>query len=118
MLRIRPSQFEVFSQIMHDRYVERMRQMLVEDFPDRFTTYSVTEIAMFVRNALEDAKSFGISSESDLTLYVRCQGLLGINFDTQPQHAWAREILERDDLDGTEKMDRIHDYLVFRHSHA
>ena len=118
MLDISQSQLDHFSMVLYDRYVERMVLMLKKDFPYSFASFPNAELRGTVRGALQKAKQFKLNKESDLTLFVRCLALLGIRFYDNPKHCWTRNILESGSLSGKEKMDLIHDHIVFLTIHG
>jgi hypothetical protein len=97
---------------MRRRYVQDTASMLRKDFPDKFRMTASDDVERFVLEAIADADAHGVTLRSDLTFYIRLQAVLSPLL-ADPSHSWARDILRRDDLSGTEKMDRIHDHLVF-----
>jgi hypothetical protein len=113
MLEIRSDQLQVLSAAMRLRYVRRMAWRLRDDFPDLYRTNGVETIEQMVSETITEANKYGVILEPDLSFYIRLQAILGRRFDSDPQHTWAREILGRSDLSGTEKIDRIHDHIVF-----
>ena len=112
-MRIRSEQMESLSESMRSRYVKRMVTMLRGDFPESFSAVNPAELERAVQSTIDQAAGYGVTHESDLTFYIRLQGVLGIRFQADPQHAWIGEIFQRNDLSGTEKMDQVHDRLVF-----
>lgn len=113
MLEIRKEQIQALAAARCPEYIQSMARMLRDDFPDAFATTPTEVIERMVSEAIAEATAYGVFREPDLTLYIRLQAILGRQFDTNPQHQWARMILERSDLSGTEKMDLIHDHVVF-----
>jgi hypothetical protein len=110
---IRTEQMQALSAAQRFRYVQRMVVMLRKDFPEAFPDVSDPQLEIIVSQCLQEATGYGLREEPDLTLYVRLQAILGPGFDTHSQFSWTREILGRDDLSGTRKMDIIHDRMVF-----
>jgi hypothetical protein len=111
-VQIRSGQMRALSAAKRRRYVIEMAHMLRRDFPEIFGPRRVADLEGFVDGALGEAEFYGITLEADLSFYLRLQGVLSPRF-SDPRHSWAREIVERRDLTGTEKMDRIHDHIVF-----
>jgi hypothetical protein len=113
MLQIRKEQIQALAAARCPEYIKSMAKMLREDFPDAFGTIPTEAIERTVSEVIAEATAYGVFLTTDLTLYIRLQAILGRQFDTNPQHVWARTILERSDLNGTEKMDLIHDHMLF-----
>jgi len=98
---------------MRKRYVERLTMTVQSDFPEILHELSTSKLRNLVFRAMARAEQAGIRKESDLTFYIRLLGALGPDFSIDPAHTWIGEILASDELDGTEKVDLIHDNLVF-----
>jgi hypothetical protein len=113
MLEIRKEQIQALAAARCPEYIRSMARMLHEDFPDAFGTIPTEVIERTVSETIAEATTYGVFREPDLTSYIRLQAILGRQFDTNPQHVWVRMILERSDLSGTEKMDLIHEHIVF-----
>ncbi len=113
MLEIRKEQIQALAAARCPEYIKSTATMLREDFPDAFGTIPMEAIERTVSEVIAEATAYGVFLTPDLTLYMRLQAILGRQFDTNPQHHWARMILERSALSGTEKMDLIHDQIVF-----
>ncbi len=112
---IRQQQIEAFATALRDDYVRRMALMVSRDFTC-FKAHVLPELEELVRQAISDAKSYGVTLESDTTLYIRLQAILGVRFDINPRFDWVSQVLQNGNLDGTEKMNRIHDHLIFPRS--
>lgn len=113
MLEIRREQIQGMASTLCPEFIGRMASMLREDFPNTFGKLPAETVRSSVAAAIAQATAYGVFLEPDLTFYVRLQAVLGPEFDKDPNHRWARTILERGDLNGTEKMDSIHDEIVF-----
>lgn len=115
MLTIRKSQIEAFVKSQEDAFVKRMVDHLQKDFPAEITNKEILEkdLPHLVRNGLYSAYRYGIKYEDDVKLYIECIALLGPEFDTCEKFPQVREILNREDLDGEDKMDEISDFLTF-----
>jgi len=68
---------------------------------------------LLVDKSITDAARYGITNEPDVTNFIEFRILLRPEIGSIEQVPWAGEILHRVDLDGTAKMDLIHDHLVF-----
>ena len=115
MFRIRKEQFEVFSDQQMNPFVERMVERLKSDFSEDVANQKLEEedLEPLVRQGIQDAEQYGVIGELDLELYIDCLVLFSPTFDRDPQFPWAGNIFRNDSLSGTEKMNQIHDYLIF-----
>lgn len=50
-------------------------------------------VADAIELALEKAWTYGFDEDEDILLYLDVMFRVGVRFDEDPQHAWAREIL-------------------------
>jgi hypothetical protein len=115
MFRIRQEQMQAFAEQRVSAFVERMVQRLKSDFSNEVAQQKLEEkeLEPLVRKGIKEAEAYGAVGENDLELYIDCMVLFSPDFDRNPRFPWAGEILNQAGLNGTEKMDRIHDYLVF-----
>jgi hypothetical protein len=104
---------QALSDSLKQQYVQRIAAMLQTDFPAAFSRHSFEELSAFASNAMGRGSQYGIRAESDLSFLIRLDAIYGQPFESQPEHSWALDILKREDLAVTEKIDRIHDMLVF-----
>jgi len=105
MLIIRDEQMNILSLYMLQNFQEEMIVHLksVKDFPEE-------EIDELVENVIREAMDFGITFEEDVRRYLECWVKYGSDFS---RLKWASSILKEDSLTGTEKMDRITQYITF-----
>ena len=60
-----------------------------------------------VRKAIAQAKRDGIVQAYEVSRYLDVMFLLGEDFDADTELPWVREILDRDGMTETDKMDRL-----------
>jgi hypothetical protein len=118
MMIIREEQFQALATAQLESFIRRMTEMLQASFPEWCTklprdTGTLEEV---VRAAVDEANHYDIEAESDLEFYIQCLPAFGLKFVNDPAFRWAGEIIKSPDLTGTEKMDLIHDHLVFTQS--
>ena len=113
MLRIRTEQFDVFSKHMRQQFEDRMAVRLRSRFPDHTRPIEEPELRTFIRNGIERAATHNVTAEFDVQRYLEYMVKYGQEFDASPDMSWAGDILNREDLDGSEKMDRIDDRDLF-----
>lgn len=115
MFRITDQHFRAFREHLADNYALTLAARIQERFPDELKKLGMDpeQTLPFVQQSMEKAKRYHVVRMLDVELFVDCCILLNPNFDESPEFPWAGETLCRDDLDGTAKMDLIHDYLIF-----
>lgn len=120
MLRIRNAQMTDFSEHLRKRFVRRMVTHLRLDFAEELEAHGLasTDLDDFVQQGITRAAKYRVENECDLRLFIECRVMLSPGFDEDPKFPWARDVLSSPDLSGTEKMDRIHDYLLFGRDEA
>jgi hypothetical protein len=104
-----------FSKYLLDDYVKGVRCHLEAHFPKELNEQGINEpdLDQFVLQGMIEARKYGVTKEFDVRLYIECLVSLGPKFAKNKDTAWAGVILNRDDIDGTEKMVLINDYLIF-----
>ncbi|MFO7639967.1 MAG: hypothetical protein R6X17_01465 [Candidatus Competibacteraceae bacterium] len=107
MLAIRQEQMDVLSAYMRDRFEQRMVKHLQEKFPDRTKDLPDEKIRLVVQNSMKKAEIYGIEYEDDIRRFIEYLVIYGTRLDTREETRWIGEILRRDDLTGTAKMDLI-----------
>jgi hypothetical protein len=97
-------------------FVRKIIKHINDKFPEGCTTFGSTlkEQEDVILKGLKDAETYGICFEADFIFYIECLIVLGIDFDKKnksPQ--WANKILSDISLNGEEKMNLIHDRIIF-----
>ena len=113
--RVREGQMRAFSEELETRFVTRMVRHLRDDFPADLARQKleVKDLEPLVRRGLAESRKYGVVNEGDVERYVECMVVLSPSFDVDPKFRWAKEILQREDLDGESKMDEIDEYRIF-----
>jgi hypothetical protein len=115
MLVIRREQMEALAQATMQHFVRGRVRHLETHFGRHLTGHGLTgpRLEAAVQSGIADAQRYGVVFEHDIARYLEFVALLGPAFDEDPVNDWAEDILQRDDLDGTAKVNRISDYLIF-----
>jgi hypothetical protein len=109
MLMIRREQMEMFSQAAVRSFEVRMVNRLNEYFPRPCAALGEAQLRYLIRFALERAKSYGITYERGVSLYLDLMFILGQSFDTDPQLPWTAEILNDETIpDETLRTDHLY----------
>ncbi|WNG23540.1 hypothetical protein F0U62_05465 [Cystobacter fuscus] len=114
MLKLAASQLQAISERLTNDFEEKTTRHLVSNFRAELSRHGVDgDVAAFVRKGIAEARSHGITRPGDVRLYLECMLLLRPDFGDSPEFSWASKVLREHGLSGTEKMDQIHDHLVF-----
>jgi len=107
MLVIRPEQMEALNAGCLEQYRQRVVERLHREYSDPDAQASDEELHDFVCRGMEQAGSYGIDGEDDMEAFIVFLFVHGERFDDDPDFAWARSILDDDEIDGTAKMEAI-----------
>ena len=113
MLTIRREQMEALGRYSLDQFEAAMIRHLRTRFPAQTETRIDSDLREMIKNGIGRAAVYDITLENDVKRYLEYMVLYGPEFDQTPQTAWAGDILRADDLDGTEKIDRIDEAELF-----
>ena len=112
MLIIRPEQITVLEQYMTGQFEKKMLIHLRKKFPNETQNYSETQLYTLINTGIQQAQSYEIELEKDVQCYLEMQVIHGVDFDTNPTTAWAGEILNTKDIDGTIKIHRLESHAL------
>jgi hypothetical protein len=113
MFKIRREQMDVLAQQSLDQFQAAMLRHLRARFPAQTAGRLDPELRAMVHEGIGRAAVYGITLETDVKRYLEWMVVHGPQFDRDPKTAWAGEILRSDDLNGTEKVDRIDEAELF-----
>ncbi len=109
-LKIRSEQVQVFEQAAVRNFEDRMIEHLKEFVPKHFKMLEEADFREIIQYGWERAKSYRLTSERSVRIYIQLVLMLGSGFDADPQIPWAAEILnDESGPDETERIDRLHD---------
>ncbi len=113
MLTIRQEQLVVLARETRKPFVRRQLPRLRTAFPQETARLDDQSLLLRIDKDVERAAPYDVVNEHDLELFLDCTFMVGPDFDTSSDSAWAGEILNRPGLTGTEKMSLIHDRMLF-----
>lgn len=115
MLIIRAEQIKSLAKAQERAYARNLAFSLAKRYPDTLRMLGLAGDALlqFVLAGIEKAKRYGIHGQLDVQLFVECTVELGLDFDRDPHYPWAQDTLNRLDLDGEQKMNLVHEHLIF-----
>jgi len=104
MLQIRNSQLIVLREECERRYVRDAALFLRTNYPDQTESLSSDELEQFVRDGIRRATGYEIHGAVEIRQFLELMVIYGREFDACDETAWARKILTRAFLDGSEKI--------------
>lgn len=102
-----------FAEDKLDRFENKMCKLLSDEYPEDLEKLQISERSLkaIVSNAITSAKKYGVVGGKDVELYLISMVRLGLDFDSNDELQWPKQILTRNDIDGTEKMDLFFEKL-------
>lgn len=107
MLSIRKEQMETLSAYMREQFEWRMVLHLREIFSERTKDLSDDRIRIVVQDGIRKAECYRIEYEDDIRRFIEYFVTYGTRLDVREETQWIGDILRRDDLSGTTKMNLI-----------
>jgi len=80
MLVIKKSQFAQMGEVS---FVERLRSVLLESFPEQVRAIPATELNAEILRQARRAETYGMTSETSAATFVVTAWMLGLDFDTR-----------------------------------
>lgn len=114
-MKFTPQQFDQLGGLRRERFNNELVQRLRTGFPALLAgkNLSDSDLGRVIERVIEMADGYGIRAEEDVRTFLDCVLTLGPAFDQSPSFPWAGDILRSDSLSGTQKVDLLHDHLVF-----
>jgi hypothetical protein len=106
-MRIRQEQIEALKTVALRSFEQRLMSHLREFFPDESRRIGEQRLLATIRRGMARAGKYGLVSEYDVARYIDLSVVLGPDFDSGERYPWAKEILNRDDLDGEFKLEAL-----------
>ena len=94
-------------------FVGEMVAYVRENYSDWASRMNDLELAAFVNESIRNAQRFGVQFSDNLQAFLDFSISVGQDFLGEPSLSWAKKVLESDDFDETEKVNRLNEYLVF-----
>jgi len=93
MFKLRQEQMAAFTQAVLQNFEDRMVVHLNQFFPEQCTMLGEPKVRETIRYGIQRAASHGIVVERDVCKYLDLMFAFGPDFDQDPRHPWAAEIL-------------------------
>ena len=110
MLVIRNDQIEAFDESMLRSFKNRMVSHLRTACPEETSDMSEEELRALIQGGIDKAESYEIFEDDDVRRFLEYMLILNPDFDQDSSFPEIQEILNDEEMDGTEKMDEIDYY--------
>ncbi len=112
MLIIRNEQMDVLSEYMVEHFVHEASLHLRKLFPDQIKDVPDAELRPLIYTGIKNSGEYDITIEEDVLRYLEFMITYGADFDSNPDTSWAEEILNKEDVRGTEKIRLLDRYIA------
>ena len=110
MLVIRDEQIEALDESMLRSFKNHMVSHLRKVCPEETSGMSDEELRALIQGGIDKAESYEIFEDDDVRRFLEYMLILSPDFDQDSSFPEIREILNNEEMDGTEKMDEIDFY--------
>lgn len=107
MLTIRKEQLDALGMERRRDFEDRLMQHIAKFFPHAAVHKDREAAGEFIRLGCHRAAGYGFRSEREVCKYIDLMCAVGPNFDTDPQHRWATELLARANMDSKARMNAL-----------
>lgn len=95
LLSIRAAQMAAFSQMEVRKFEDWMCTHATKFFPQQCAALGEPQLRELIQYGIARAAAHKITSKRDVCKFIDLMIVFGRDFDTEPRHAWAAEILAR-----------------------
>lgn len=107
MLQIRQEQMDEFEKFQFERFVREALKFARETWSEEFGEQGEEAARELILDSVNMAETYNIDQEDQVLAFLNMRYALGSEFPDSDEFAWALAILEDDDLDGDEKIERL-----------
>ena len=114
MLTIRDEQMEALALPVLKNFEDEMVEHIKEFFPNHFRIIGAFQIRNVVRYGIERAKTYGFTTQRNVSLYITLMPFLGSNFDIDDiQLPWTKKILyDKNIKNPSARIDKLADRAI------
>lgn len=96
---IREGQIEALAESKRNDFIERLMKHFAAEWPEDAAELG-GELRGFIEAGIEAAEGYGLDTEDAVARFVNLWFVWGEAFEQEPEHKWAKEILEDEDRAG------------------
>src|SRR5262245_23703188 len=97
MFRVKKKQFEAFEAMSRQRFEAELEEHLRAELPDEHAALGEDSVRQIVSWSIDRGQKYGFITEEQVCLFATAALFLGPDFETAPEHRWARHILDDPD---------------------
>ena len=114
-MKVRDQHINALALDKEKAFIREMSSHLNANFKEQLVKQGLEadQVESLVRLGISRAKTYEVTLKPDVQLFIECMVLFSPDFDENPDTSWAGEILRRSDIDGSQKMSEINDYMLF-----
>ena len=98
---------EAFSAYMMDSFIKKAKNHLRQKFPVTTRLMTDENLQGLISEGIDKAAGHNIIEREDVLPFIEYMICLGKDFDINPEHRWARIILQIRNIEGAEKIARL-----------
>jgi hypothetical protein len=118
-LIIRQGQMAAFSKATVRNFENRLRAHLQETYPEPSEALGEAGVREVIAHGMKRAEHYHLASEREICGYVELMFEFGRDFDRDPRHPWAGEILRDKTIDSSEeRLSRLSEVAAARKNEA
>ena len=107
MLRLRSEQMTALGKVVQDEFERRVIVHLRESLPELTADLSDDDLRPRLQRGWKRAEKHGLESQRQAVCYIDTCFLLGDDFEQNPRHAWAVDLLASEDIAASDKADKL-----------
>jgi hypothetical protein len=107
MFQLREEHQQAFAAAAMAAFERRAVAHIRSNFPRQSAPLTDAQIRLRIRRGLAQARKYGLETERQGMCFVDTGFLLGPDFDSRPDTAWTREILNQPDTPADDRASRL-----------
>jgi hypothetical protein len=112
MFRIRAEQLDALEAAQIRRFEDLAIEHLRIYFHELTQPFSDDQLRLRVRECTIRSERYGLTSEQEIMYFLDTTFLLGNDFDLDPAISWAKDLLDDDELDPTDKAETLLEWAI------
>ena len=111
--KISDAHLQAFSKQQSKRFEDEMCAYFRAEYPEKYKRAGEPWVRELVQTGTEKAKRYDIYLEPDIARFIDVMFAISPNFDENEKTAWARSILDQRRMTPEQRLDAIHERLMF-----
>ena len=111
--KISDAHMQAFSAQQQKRFEDEMCAYFKAEYPDKYQRAGEPWVRELINHGIEKGRKYDILLEPDVARFLDLMFAISPNIDENEETAWVRPILNQRGLTGEQKLDQIHEHLMF-----